>query len=320
MGGAGTNAVNSMILSGLDGVEFVVANTDNQALSQAATDVRIQLGPHVTRGLGAGARPGVGRDAALESMGDVLGAVGDANMVFVTAGMGGGTGTGAAPEIAKEIASRGVLTVGVVTLPFEFEGKRRMESALDGLARMEEAVDTLIVIPNQKLMGKVSARTSLRDAFGLADFVLQAGVRSVTDLMVMPGLINLDFADVRSVMWEHGRAMMGAAEASGETRAADAAAGAISNDLLADSDLSSASGMLINIAGSSGMTLWEINEAAKTIQDQISDDDCNIIFGSTIDASLPEDTLRVSVVATGIGGTAPLALRETDEWGNLRAA
>ncbi|KNC56478.1 cell division protein ftsZ [Thecamonas trahens ATCC 50062] len=320
VGGAGGNAVNNMILSQLEGVDFVVCNTDNQALSQAATDARIQLGSKVTRGLGAGANPDIGREAALESMPDILAAVGDANMVFITAGMGGGTGTGAAPEIARHIASRGVLTVGVVTLPFDFEGRNRQRLALEGLAKLEESVDTLIVIPNQKLMTKVTARTSLRDAFGLADFVLQAGVRSVTDLMVMPGLINLDFADVRAVMWEQGRAMMGSGQASGESRAVDAASAAISNDLLADSDLSSASGMLINIAGSTDMTLWEINEAAKTVQEVIADDDANIIFGSTYDANLPEDTVRVSVVATGIGGPVSLNLRSTDQWGNERAA
>ncbi|WP_142848724.1 cell division protein FtsZ [Telmatospirillum sp. J64-1] len=298
VGGAGGNAVNNMIMSHLEGVEFVVANTDAQSLAQSRTERRIQLGTGVTQGLGAGSRPDIGRAAAEESLEEIMTHLQGCNMVFITAGMGGGTGTGAAPVIARAAREMGILTVGVVTKPFSFEGHRRMRSAEAGIEELQQFVDTLIVIPNQNLFRIATERTTFADAFKMADDVLQQGVRGVTDLMVMPGLINLDFADVRAVMSEMGKAMMGTGEASGDNRAVDAAEAAISNPLLDDTSMKGARGVLINITGGPDMTLFEVDEAANHIRDQV-DPDANIIFGSIFDDSL-EGRIRISVVATGI--------------------
>ncbi|CCQ72798.1 cell division protein FtsZ [Magnetospira sp. QH-2] len=302
VGGAGGNAVNNMIQSHLEGVDFVVANTDAQALAHARTDRRIQLGLEVTKGLGAGSRPEIGRQAAEESMDDILEHIKEANMVFITAGMGGGTGTGAAPIIAKAARDQGILTVGVVTKPFSFEGRNRLRLAEMGIEELQEQVDTLIIIPNQNLFRIANEKTTFADAFKMADDVLHQGVRGVTDLMVMPGLINLDFADIQSVMSEMGKAMMGTGEAEGERRAVEAAEAAISNPLLEDASISGAQGVLISITGGMDMTLFEVDEAANLIRDQV-DQDANIIFGSTFDEKL-EGQLRVSVVATGIDAEA----------------
>lgn len=298
VGGAGGNAVNNMISSGLEGTEFVVCNTDSQALQNCLADHKIQLGESVTGGLGAGAKPEVGRAAAEESLEEVLENLQDANMVFVTAGMGGGTGTGAAPVIARAARDQGMLTVGVVTKPFHFEGTHRMKMAEQGIEQMQEYVDTLIVIPNQNLFRIANEKTTFAEAFKMADTVLQSGVRGVTDLMVMPGLINLDFADIRSAMQEMGKAMMGTGEAEGERRAIEAAEAAISNPLLDDVTMKGARGVIINITGGYDMTLFEADEACNRIRDEI-DPEANIIFGSTFDESL-EGVMRVSVVATGI--------------------
>ncbi|GAB6051620.1 hypothetical protein JCM17960_04400 [Magnetospira thiophila] len=302
VGGAGGNAVNNMIQAHLEGVDFVVANTDAQALAHARTDRRIQLGMEFTKGLGAGSRPDVGRQAAEESMKDILEHIKDCNMVFITAGMGGGTGTGAAPVIAKAAREQGILTVGVVTKPFSFEGRNRMRLAEMGIEELQKQVDTLIIIPNQNLFRIANEKTTFADAFKMADDVLHQGVRGVTDLMVMPGLINLDFADIQSVMSEMGKAMMGTGEAEGEKRAIEAAEAAISNPLLEDASISGAQGVLISITGGMDMTLFEVDEAANLIRDQV-DQDANIIFGSTFDEKL-EGRLRVSVVATGIDAEA----------------
>jgi|GWRWMinimDraft_9_1066018.scaffolds.fasta_scaffold00130_6 cell division protein FtsZ len=298
VGGAGGNAVNNMIESGLEGVEFVVANTDAQALSQSKAQRRIQMGESATQGLGAGSHPEVGCAAAEEAMQEICDHLSGAHMVFVTAGMGGGTGTGAAPVIAKAAREMGILTVAVVTKPFQFEGSRRMRIAEQGLAELEKYVDTLLVIPNQNLFRVANAKTTFAEAFAMADQVLFSGVGGITDLMVAPGLINLDFADVRAVMGGAGTAMMGTGEASGETRANDAAEAAISNPLLEDVSMTGAKGVLINIIGGSDLTLYEVDEAANRVRAEV-DPDANIIVGSTFDPTL-EGKMRVSVVATGV--------------------
>ncbi len=302
VGGAGGNAVNNMISAALEGVEFIVANTDSQALGQSLADRRVQLGITITQGLGAGARPEVGRQAAEEALPEILQLLEGANMVFVTAGMGGGTGTGAAPVIAAAAREQGILTIGVVTKPFHFEGRRRMQSAEQGILELEKVVDTLIVIPNQNLFKIANEKTTFADAFKMADDVLHMGVRGVTDLMVMPGLINLDFADIRTVMGEMGKAMMGTGEAEGPDRSRVAAESAISNPLLEDHSMKGAKGVLINITGGLDMTLHEVDEAANRIREEV-DQDANIIFGSTFDASM-QGRMRVSVVATGISAMA----------------
>ncbi|MBU2042974.1 MAG: cell division protein FtsZ, partial [Alphaproteobacteria bacterium] len=302
VGGAGGNAVNNMIDAGLEGVEFVVANTDAQHLSFAKTDRRVQLGETITQGLGAGAHPEVGMNAAEESAEEIYGHLDGAHMVFITAGMGGGTGTGAAPVIAKCARDRGILTVGVVTKPFTFEGRHRMRLADAGIAELQRYVDTLIVIPNQNLFRVANERTTFADAFGMADQVLHSGVRSITDLMILPGLINLDFADVRAVMREMGKAMMGTGESTGEKRALTAAEAAIANPLIDDSSMRGARGLLISITGGKDLTLFEVDEAATRIREEV-DNDANIIVGATFDETL-DGVIRVSVVATGIDTVA----------------
>jgi cell division protein FtsZ len=302
LGGAGGNAVDNMIRAKLDGVDFLVANTDAQALEQSQCERRVQLGRGVTRGLGAGSRPDVGRAAAEEALDEVLGALEGAHMLFITAGMGGGTGTGGAPVIAQAAREAGVLTVGVVTKPFHFEGIRRMRVAEAGIIELGKQVDTLIVIPNQNLFRVVDEKTTFADAFRIADEVLHSGVRGVTDLMVMPGLINLDFADIQSVMAEMGKAIMGTGEAEGENRALEAAEAAISNPLLDDVSMKGARGVLVNIAGGMDLTLFEVDQAANRIRDEV-DSEANIIFGSVFDQRL-EGRMRVSVVATGIEAEA----------------
>ena len=298
VGGAGGNAVNNMINNHLEGVEFMVANTDAQALQQSFAERRIQLGVSITHGLGAGSRPDMGRAAAEEAIDELSQQFQGAHMVFIAAGMGGGTGTGAAPVIARMAREQGMLTVGVVTKPFQFEGANRMRIAEAGIDEMQQFVDTLIVIPNQNLFRIANEKTTFADAFAMADDVLHSGVRGVTDLMVVPGLINLDFADIRAVMSEMGKAMMGTGEADGEDRAKRAAEAAISNPLLDDVSMKGARGVLINITGGSDMTLFEVDEAANRIGDEV-DPDANIIFGSAMDPDL-DGILRVSVVATGI--------------------
>lgn len=298
VGGAGGNAVNNMIEKNLEGVEFVVANTDAQALQQSKATSKIQMGLKVTEGLGAGARPTVGAAAAEETIEEIVDHLAGAHMCFITAGMGGGTGTGAAPIIAQAARELGVLTVGVVTKPFQFEGNKRMKQAEEGIAALQKVVDTLIIIPNQNLFRLANERTTFTDAFAMADDVLYQGVKGVTDLMVRPGLINLDFADVRAVMDEMGKAMMGTGEASGENRAVEAAEKAIANPLLDEISLHGAKGVLINITGGYDLTLFELDEAANIIREKV-DPDANIIVGSTLDTTL-DGVLRVSVVATGI--------------------
>jgi cell division protein FtsZ len=298
VGGAGGNAVNNMIASNLIGVDFVVCNTDSQALVGSLAEHKVQLGTSLTEGLGAGAKPEIGRAAAEESLDDVMQLLDNANMAFITAGMGGGTGTGAASVIAKACRERGILTVGVVTKPFHFEGTHRMKLAEEGISEMQSYVDTLIVIPNQNLFRVVNDKTTFAEAFKMADSVLQSAVRGVTDLIVMPGLINLDFADIRSVMQEMGKAVMGAGESTGDRRATEAAEKAISNPLLDDVSMKGARGVIINVTGGYDMTLFEVDEACNRIRDEV-DPNANIIFGSTFDESM-EGTMRVSVVATGI--------------------
>lgn len=298
VGGAGGNAVDNMIASDLEGVNFVVCNTDAQALQKSLCDERVQLGTQITQGLGAGSDPDVGRAAAEESIEDVMRYLDGMNMVFITCGMGGGTGTGAAPVIARAAREKGLLTVGVVTKPFQFEGANRMRMAEAGLDEMQEYVDTLIVIPNQNLFRIANENTTFSEAFKMADGVLQSGVRGVTDLMVKPGMINLDFADVRCTMREMGKAMMGTGEASGENRAIEAAEAAINNPLLDDISMKGARGVIINITGGYDMTLMEVEEICDRIGEEV-DPDANIIFGSTFDDRL-EGIIRVSVVATGI--------------------
>ncbi len=298
VGGAGGNAVNNMIDKQLEGAEFVVANTDAQALQQAQASRKIQMGTQVTEGLGAGAKPAVGAAAAEESIEEIVDHLAGSHMCFITAGMGGGTGTGGAPIIAQAAREMGILTVGVVTKPFHFEGTKRMRQADEGIAELQQHVDTLIIIPNQNLFRLANEKTTFTEAFMMADDVLYQGVKGVTDLMVRPGLINLDFADVRSVMDEMGKAMMGTGEADGETRAVDAAERAIANPLLDEISLKGAKGVLINVTGGNDMTLFELDEAASRIRKEV-DEDANIIVGSTLDPAL-DGVLRVSVVATGI--------------------
>ncbi|MBE0413547.1 cell division protein FtsZ [Yoonia sp.] len=298
VGGAGGNAVNNMIEKALDGVEFVVANTDAQALQQSRAEAKIQMGLKVTEGLGAGARASVGAAAAEESIEQIVDHLAGAHMCFITAGMGGGTGTGAAPIIAQAARELGVLTVGVVTKPFQFEGAKRMKQADAGIEALQKVVDTLIIIPNQNLFRLANENTTFTEAFALADDVLYQGVKGVTDLMVRPGLINLDFADVRSVMDEMGKAMMGTGEAEGENRAIQAAEKAIANPLLDEISLEGAKGVLINITGGYDLTLFELDEAANKIREKV-DPEANIIVGSTLDTNM-EGKMRVSVVATGI--------------------
>ena len=300
VGGGGGNAVNNMIEQNLEGVDFIVANTDAQALANSRASRRIQLGLETTQGLGAGARPEVGRMAAEEAKEEIEKELEGANMVFITAGMGGGTGSGAAPVVARIAKSKGILTVGVVTKPFQFEGKKRMETANCAVEDFTNSVDSIIIIPNQNLFRVADKQTTLADAFVMADNVLYAGVRSITDLMLMPGLINLDFADIKSIMEDKGKAIMGTGEAEGENRAVKAAEQALSNPLLDDCSMHGAKGVLINITGGSDITLFEIDEAASRIKEEV-DDDANIIFGSSFDESLA-GKIRVSIVATGIGG------------------
>jgi cell division protein FtsZ len=315
VGGGGGNAVNNMINAGLKGVDFVVANTDAQALTMTRCERVIQLGVAVTEGLGAGSQPEVGRAAAEECIDEILDHLQGTHMCFVTAGMGGGTGTGAAPVVARAARERGILTVGVVTKPFHFEGARRMKTADMGIEDLQKNVDTLIVIPNQNLFRIANDKTTFADAFAMADQVLYSGVACITDLMVKEGLINLDFADVRSVMRDMGKAMMGTGEASGEGRAMAAAEAAIANPLLDESSMKGAKGLLISITGGRDMTLFEVDEAATRIREEV-DQEANIILGATFDESL-EGIIRVSVVATGIDktladiGAAPVEFRQT---------
>ena len=298
VGGAGGNAVNNMITAGLQGVDFVVGNTDAQALTMSKAQRIVQMGTQVTQGLGAGSQPDVGAAAAQEVIDEIRDHLSGANMVFVTAGMGGGTGTGAAPVIAKTARDMGILTVGVVTKPFHFEGARRMRTAEQGIAELHKVVDTLLIIPNQNLFRVANEKTTFADAFAMADQVLYSGVACITDLMVKEGLINLDFADVRAVMREMGKAMMGTGEASGEKRALTAAEAAIANPLIDDSSMKGARGLLISITGGKDLTLFEVDEAATRIREEV-DADANIIVGATFDESL-DGIIRVSVVATGI--------------------
>ncbi|RWM92510.1 MAG: cell division protein FtsZ [Mesorhizobium sp.] len=313
VGGGGGNAVNNMITAGLRGVEFVVANTDAQALTMSKADRLIQLGAHVTEGLGAGSQPEVGRAAAEECIDEIVDHLSNTHMCFVTAGMGGGTGTGAAPVVARAAREKGILTVGVVTKPFHFEGQRRMKTADLGIEELQKCVDTLIVIPNQNLFRLANDKTTFADAFAMADQVLYSGVACITDLMVKEGLINLDFADVRSVMREMGKAMMGTGEASGEGRAMAAAEAAIANPLLDETSMKGAKGLLISITGGRDLTLFEVDEAATRIREEV-DQEANIILGATFDEDL-EGVIRVSVVATGIDksaaeiAAAPIAIR-----------
>ncbi len=302
VGGAGGNAVNNMIDQHLEGVDFVVANTDAQALQQSKAASRIQLGVKATEGLGAGARPSVGAAAAEETLAEIMDHLSGAHMCFITAGMGGGTGTGAAPIIAQAAREMGVLTVGVVTKPFAFEGAKRMRQAEEGVEALQKVVDTLIIIPNQNLFRLANERTTFTEAFSLADDVLYQGVKGVTDLMVRPGMINLDFADVRAVMDEMGKAMMGTGEATGEDRARQAAEKAIANPLLDEISLHGAKGVLINITGGHDLTLFELDEAANLIREKV-DPEANIIVGSTLDPDM-NGAIRVSVVATGIEASA----------------
>jgi cell division protein FtsZ len=302
VGGAGGNAVNNMIASRLEGVEFVVANTDAQALAGSKAERRIQIGERLTQGLGAGARPEIGQAGAEETLDEILEQLSGSHMVFITAGMGGGTGTGAGPVIARAVREQGILTVGVVTKPFAFEGERRMRIAERGIEQLQAFVDTLIIIPNQNLFRVANDRTTFAQAFAMADDVLHSGVRGVTDLIVMPGLINLDFADIKTVMGEMGKAMMGTGEAEGEERALKAAEAAISNPLLDEVSMKGARGVLINITGGPDMTLFEVDQAANRIRAEV-DPDANIIFGGTLLENM-EGRLRVSVVATGIESEA----------------
>ena len=298
VGGAGGNAVNNMISSGLEGVEFIVANTDSQSLTLSQADRRIQLGAGITQGLGCGARPDVGRAAAEEAIDQILDHMTGTHMAFITAGMGGGTGTGGAPVIAEALRNQGILTIGVVTKPFQFEGAQRLLSAERGIEELQSFVDTLIIIPNQNLFRIANEKTTYADAFAMADDVLHSGVRGITDLMILPGLINLDFADVKTVMAEMGKAMMGTGEAEGEKRAIDAAEAAISNPLLDDVSMQGARGVLINITGGMDLTLYEVDEAANRVRQEV-DPNANIIVGTALEDTL-NGRMRVSVVATGI--------------------
>jgi cell division protein FtsZ len=317
VGGAGGNAVNNMIASRLQGVEFIVANTDAQALTKSRAECIIQMGTQVTQGLGAGSQPEVGRAAAEEAINTISDLLTGAHMVFITAGMGGGTGTGAAPVIAQTARELGILTIGVVTKPFHFEGQRRMRIAEAGLAELRKAVDTLLVIPNQNLFRVANPKTAFTDAFALADQVLYSGVACISDLIVKEGLINLDFADVLTVMREKGKAMMGRGEASGAKRVLDAAVAAISNPLIEDPSIKRASGLIISITGGKDLTLFEVDEATTRIREEV-DEDANIIVGATFDESL-EGIVRVSVVATGIDNLAAIPAHSLTELaGRLR--
>jgi cell division protein FtsZ len=318
VGGAGGNAVANMINAKVEGVDFIVANTDAQALNASAAEYRIQLGPDVTQGLGAGSRPEVGRAAAEETLSQVKAALQGAHMCFIAAGMGGGTGTGAAPVIAQAAREMNILTVGVITKPFLFEGARRMRSADAGIEELQKHVDTLIVIPNQNLFLVANPNTTFKEAFLLADEVLQQGVRGITDLMVMPGLINLDFADVRSVMHEMGKAMMGTGEAEGDGRALEAAEKAIANPLLDGVSMQGAKGVIVSITGGEDMRLMEVDEAANYIRELV-DPDANIIWGSAFNENL-NGKIRVSVVATGIDHDAPAKKASTQSFAFNRAA
>ena len=315
VGGAGGNATNNMIHKKLEGATFIIANTDAQALEASISEKRIQLGQHTTQGLGAGADPEIGKMSAEEAREEIQGYLQGSNMVFITAGMGGGTGTGASSVIARIAREMGMLTVGVVTKPFHFEGPRRMRVAEQGIIELQKNVDTLIVIPNQNLFRIANEKTTFAEAFAMADEVLHAGVRGVTDLMVMPGLINLDFADIRTVMSEMGKAMMGTGEAEGEKRAQEAADAAISNPLLDNVSMKGAKGVLINITGGSDMTLFEVDEAANRVREEV-DPTANVIFGSTFDEEM-RGKIRVSVVATGIdseeGKRSDLAQKDTEK-------
>jgi cell division protein FtsZ len=313
VGGAGGNAVNNMIAAGLQGVEFIAANTDAQALTLSKADCVIQMGAQVTQGLGAGSQPELGRAAAEETLEHILQHLDGAHMLFVTAGMGGGTGTGAAPVIAKAAQELGILTVGVVTKPFQFEGQRRMRFAEAGIFELQNAVDTLLVIPNQNLFRIANEKTSFSDAFAMADEVLHSGVACITDLIVKEGLINLDFADVRAIMNEKGKAMMGRGEGFGKKRVLDAAEAAISNPLIEDVAINRARGLLVSITGGKDMTLFEVDEAANRIREQ-ADPDANIIVGATFDDTL-EGVLRVSVVATGIDAAV-----DAQQWQQIESA
>jgi len=303
VGGAGGNAVNNMIACGLRGVEFVVANTDAQALTSSSTERRIQMGANVTEGLGAGSKPEIGAAAAEEAIADIKAHLVGSHMSFITAGMGGGTGTGAAPIIARASRDEGILTVGVVTKPFQFEGARRLRAAEAGIEQLQKFVDTLLIIPNQNLFRIANEKTTFTDAFAMADDVLRAGVACITDLMVKEGLINLDFADVRAVMAGMGKAMMGTGEASGDRRAVEAAEAAISNPLLDDVCMKGASGLLVSITGGNDLTLYEVDEAASRVREE-AEAEANIIVGATFDDEL-DGSIRVSVVATGIGNAVP---------------
>ena len=298
VGGAGCNAVANMIAADLQGVDFIVANTDAQSLAASKAETRIQLGMKITQGLGAGARPEIGRAAAEETLDQLESSLEGAHMCFIAAGMGGGTGTGAAPVVARAAREKGILTVGVVTKPFTFEGNKRMRAAEEGIAELQKHVDTLIIIPNQNLFLIANASTTFKDAFAMADQVLHQGVRGITDLMIMPGLINLDFADIRTVMSEMGKAMMGTGEATGERRALEAAEKAIANPLLDEVSMRGAKGVIINITGGEDLRLMEVDEAATYIRDMV-DPEANIIVGSAFNKNL-DGIMRVSVVATGI--------------------
>ncbi len=316
VGGGGTNAVNRMVDAGLKGVEFIAVNTDAQALAMCDADVKLQIGDQLTRGLGAGADPEVGFGAANESRDELKEALKGADMVFVTAGEGGGTGTGSAPVIAEVSKQEiGALTVGVVTRPFDFEGSQRRRQSDEGINRLREQVDTLIVIPNEKLLAVVERRTSILEAFREADNILRQGVQGITDLITIPGLINLDFADVRTIMQDAGSALMGIGEASGENRSAEAAKNAISSPLLEQS-VEGATGILLNITGGSDLGLFEVNEAAEIIQ-SASDQNSNIIFGAVVDDGLG-DAVRVTVIATGFDGPSGGPLFTDDTTGRRR--
>jgi cell division protein FtsZ len=299
IGGGGTNAINSMIQAHVDGVEFIVANTDLQALSSSLAPTKIQLGSQLTKGLGAGANPEIGKRAALEDLDRISGILDGADMVFVTAGMGGGTGTGAAPVITNIAKDKGCLTVAVVTKPFLFEGKRRLVQAESGLRELRTTCDTIITIPNQRLLNVVGKQTSLRDAFRICDDVLRQAVQGISDLITIPGLINLDFADVQTIMSEMGMALLGTGVARGENRAAEAAQKAISSPLLEESSIEGARGVLINITGGPDLTLFEVNEASSIIK-EVAHEDAQIIFGSVIDDNM-QGEIRVTVIATGFG-------------------
>ncbi len=307
VGGAGGNAVNNMIASGLDGVEFVVANTDAQALAMSKAERRVQMGAAITQGLGAGMRPEVGEESAENSIAEIMEHLDGAHMLFVAAGMGGGTGTGAAPIVAQAARERGILTVGIVTKPFQFEGSKRMRLAEAGIEKLYACVDTLLIIPNQNLFRVATENTTMTDAFAMADEVLNSGVRSITDLMVIPGEINLDFSDVKTVMEQMGKAMMGTGEATGERRAVEAAESAISNPLLDDVSLAGAKRVLVNITGGEDLTLFEVDEAANLIKSQV-DPDADIIVGTACDSDL-EGIIRISVVATGVEGSGGAAIK-----------